>query len=161
MTSRLKLRDWDVLYQRAAKMEGVDEQIRTDLEAEVPTVARDVWTDTKVLTYARTPQDRMALAGSRVRSSARSTTLTGATRSRVGRFWYAFEFGDGNRTVKTYRGRRGGRSFQVTRRTQEQLPERNKDGRVLYRYGREAMKKVVDAYRSTIVDTLRRTLEGR
>lgn len=159
MTSKIRLRDWDVLYQRAAKMEGVDELIRADLEAEVPDVAREVWTDAKVLTYARTPQDRMALAGSRVRSSARSTTLTGATRGP--RWWYAVEFGDAVRTFVNYRGRRGGKSFQVRRRTQEQLPARNKQGRVLYRYGREAMGKVVDAYRTTVVDTLRRTLEGR
>lgn len=159
MPSKLRLRDWDVLYQRAAKMEGVDQQIRADLEAEVPDVAREVWTDAKILTYARTPQDRMALAGSRVRSSARSTTLTGATRGP--RWWHAVEFGDAVRTFETYRGRRGGKSFQVKRRTQEQLPARNKQGRVLYRYGREALKQLVDAYRTSIVGTLRRTLEGR
>lgn len=159
MTSKIRLRDWDVLYQRAAKMEGVDELIRNDLEAEVPDVARDVWTDAKVLTYARTPQDRMALAGSRVRSSARSTTLTGATRGP--RWWYAVEFGDAVPQFRTYQGRRGSNRFPVTRRTQEQLPARNTKGRVLYKYGREAMKNVVDAYRNTVVDTLTRTLEGR
>lgn len=159
MRSRLQLRDWDQLYQRAAKMEGADELIRADLEAEVPSLAREVWTDARILTYAQTPQDRMALAGSRVRSSARSTTLTGATRGP--RWWYAVEFGDRVRTYVQYRGRRGGTSFPVRRRTQEQLPARNKKGRVLYRYGREAMKQVADAYRNTVVATLRRTLEGR
>lgn len=163
MTSRLRLRDWDTLYQRAAKMEGVDTEIRSALSAHVPSIAARVWTDSTVVKYADSRMDRKALAGSRVRSSARSTTLFGATRPGIpGLEPQAVEFGDGNRTKETYTRRyKGGQPHQVTRNTQAQLPRRNRKGRVVYRYGKEAIKRLMSAYAQTIARTIHETLEGK
>ena len=163
MTTKLRLRDWDQLYQRAAKMEGADARVRAALSSHVPTIASRIWTPSTVLTYAETRMDRAALAGARVRSSARSTTFTGATAPRIpGLDPAAVEFGDGNHQAVTYsrRSRRGG-THQVTRNTQAQLPARNRRGRVVYRYGKEAVRRVMSAYAQTIVRTLSEILEGK
>lgn len=161
MTSKIRLRDWDEFYQRALRMEDVGQAVERDVSAHVPGIARQVWNDSTTLKYAQGPQDRMALGGARVRSSARSTTFTGATRSGIGDKWYAVEFGDGVDSEVTYRSRRGGTTFPVTRHTQRMLPRRNPRGRVLYRYGKEAIRRVLAAYAQTIARTLHETLEGR
>lgn len=163
MPSKLRLRDWDQLYQRAAKMEGADAEIRSALGSYVPSIASRVWTDSTVMKYAKTPMDRAALAGSRVRSSARSTTLSGATRPAIpGLDPATVEFGDGRHTKVTYSRRsRNGGSHQVTRNTQAQLPARNKRGRVIFRYGKEAVPRVLSAYAQTLARTLHELLEGK
>ena len=162
MTSKLRLRDWDQLYQRAATMEGADAAVRSALSSHVPGIAARVWTPSTVLTYAETPMDRAALAGARVRSSARSTTLTGATSPTIDAPAYAVEFGDGNHTPTTYtrRSRRGG-SHRVTRNTQAQLPARRRSGRVIYRYGKEAVRRLMSAYAQTAKRALAELLEGK
>ncbi|MCB7135360.1 hypothetical protein [Cellulosimicrobium marinum] len=162
MPSKLRLRDWDQLYQRAAKMEGADARIRAALSAHVPSIAGRVWTNSTVMKYAQSPMDRAALAGTRVRSSARSTTLSGATAPTIRVPAYAVEFGDSNHTKQTYsrRSRRGG-THRVTRNTQAQLPARNAKGRVVYRYGKEAVKRLMSAYGQTVVRTLHELLEGK
>lgn len=162
VTTKLRLRDWDQLYQRAAKLEDVGPAITSALSSHVPRIASTVWTDSTILKYARTRQDRMALAGARVRSSARSTTLSGATRSGLGDKWYAVEFGDGQDTYETYRTRSPrGKSYTVRRRTQHQLPARVRRGRVLYRYGSEATRRILSAYAQTIVRTIHERLDGK
>lgn len=162
MTSKLRLRDWDQLYQRAAKMEDVGPAITAALSAHVPRIASTVWNDSTALKYARGRQDRMALAGTRVRSSARSTTLTGATRSGLGEKWYAVEFGDGVDSLESYRSRSPrGTGYTARRHTQRQLPARVRKGRVLYKYGREATRRLLAAYAQTIVRTIHERLDGR
>ena len=162
MPSKLRLRGWDVLLQRAAAMDGVDAKIRTDLERHVPPIAARLWTESEVMRYAETRMDRAALAGTRVRSSARSTTLTGATSPKIDVPAYAVEFGDGIRTKRTYSRRSPrGRQHTVTRDTQAQLPARNKRGRVVRKYGGIVVKRLMSAYAQTIARTLHETLEGR
>jgi hypothetical protein len=162
VASKLRLRDWDVLLQRAAAMEGVDTQIRADLERHVPPIAARIWTESAVLKYAETRMDRAALGGTRVRSSARSTTFTAATRPTIDVPYWAVEFGDRNRTKTTYSRRSPrGRQHQVTRDTQAQLPARRPRGRVVYRYGVEAVRRLMSAYAQTIARTLHQTLEGK
>lgn len=161
MPSKLRLRDWDQFYQRAAQMEDVGTEVTKALGAHVPGIASTVWSDSTVLKHATTPQDRMALSGSRVRASARSTTFTGATRSRLGDDWPAVEFGSTGQKVATYMGRRGALRFPVRRHTQRQLPARDKRGRVLFRYGAEAVRRVMSAYAQTIVRTIHDVLDGR
>ncbi|MFI6424749.1 hypothetical protein [Promicromonospora sp. NPDC050880] len=161
MPSKLRLRDWDAFYQRAAQMEDVGTEVTKALGAHVPTIASAVWSDSTVLKYATGPQDRMALSGSRVRASARSTRFTGATRSRLGDDWPAVEFGSTGQKVTTYTGRRGSTRFPVRRHTQRQLPARSRPGRVLFRYGKEAVRRVLSAYAQTIVRTIHETLDGR
>ncbi len=163
MPSKLRLRDWDQLYQRAAKMEGAEARVRSALTAHVPPIAGRIWNDGTALQYADTRMDRAALAGTSVRSSARSTTLRGATRPRIpGLDPAAVEFGDGNQQPVTYsrRSRRGG-THRVTRNTQAQLPARNRKGRVIYRYGKEAMRRLKSAYSQTVARTLHDMLEGK
>ncbi len=161
MPSKLRLRDWDAFYQRAAQMEDVGAEVKKALGAHVPRIASVVWSDSAVLKYAATPQDRMALSGSRVRASDRSTTFTGATRSRLGDQWPAVEFGSTGQKVTTYTGRRGAKRFPVRRHTQRQLPGRDRSGRVLFRYGKEAVRRVLSAYAQTIVRTIHEVLDGR
>lgn len=161
MPSKLRLRDWDQFYQRAARMEDVGTEVTTALGAYVPPIASAVWSDSTVLKYATSPLDRMALSGSRVRASSRSTTLTGATRSRLGDDWPAVEFGSSRQKVTTYMGRRGTLRFPVRRHTQRQLPPRDRTGRVLFRYGREAVRRVMAAYAQTMVRTIHEVLDGR
>ena len=161
MPSKLRLRDWDQFYQRAAQMEDVGTEVTKTLGAHVPPIASAVWSDSTVLKHAAGPQDRMALSGSRVRSSARSTTLTGATSSRLRNIWPAFEFGSTGQKVTTYMGRRGTNRFPVRRHTQRQLPARDRSGRVLFRYGKEAVRRVMSAYAQTIVRTIHEVLDGR
>lgn len=161
MPSKLRLRDWDQFYQRAAQMEDVGAEVRKALGAHVPRIASAVWSDSAVLKYATTRQDRMALSGSRVRASDRSTTFTGATRSRLGDEWPAVEFGSTGQKVTTYTGRRGTKRFPVRRHTQHQLPARDKHGRVLFQYGKEAVRRVLSAYAQTIVRTIHEALDGR
>lgn len=161
MLSKLRLRDWDEFYRRAAQMEDVGTEVTKALGSHVPTIASSVWSDSTVLKYAATPLDRMALSGSRVRSSARSTTFTGATRSRLGDDWPAVEFGSTGEKVTTYTGRRGSTRFPVRRHTQHQLPGRDRSGRVLFRYGKEAVRRILSAYAQTIVRTIHETLDGR
>ena len=161
MPSKLRLRDWDQFYQRAAQMEDVGTEVTKATGAHVPTIASAVWSDSTVLKYATGPQDRMALSGSRVRASARSTTFRGATRSRLGDDWPAVEFGSTGQKVTTYTGRRGTKRFPVRRHTQRQLPARDRSGRVLFRYGKEAVRRVMSAYAQTIVRTIHEVLDGR
>ncbi|KFD43153.1 hypothetical protein IU11_14015 [Cellulosimicrobium sp. MM] len=162
MTSKLRLRDWDQLYQRAAKMEGVDAEIRSALSRHVPSIAASVWTQPKVLQAARTRMDRAALAGTAVRASARSTTLRAATSPRIPVPAYAVEFGDGNNTKETYTRRSPkSRTHRVTRNTQAQLPRRDRRGRVVFKYGAEAVRRLMSAYAQTIARTLHETLEGK
>lgn len=161
MPSKLRLRDWDQFYQRATRMEDVGTEVTTALGAHVPPIASTVWSDSTVLKHATTPQDRMALSGSRVRASARSATFTGATRSRLGDDWPAVEFGSTGQKVATYMGRRGTLRFPVRRHTQRQLPGRDRGGRVLFRYGKEAIRRVMSAYAQTIVRTIHEVLDGR
>lgn len=162
MPSKIRLRDWDQVYQRAAKMDGVDQLVRRALERYVPPIAGKVWTEQSVLQHARTRMDRAALAGTRVRASARSATLTAATAPRIpGLDPGAVEFGDGARTYETYQGRRGATTFRVRRRTQQQLPARARKGRVVYRYAPEAMRRLMAAYSQTILRTLSDVLEGK
>lgn len=162
MPSRLRLRDWDPFYQRAAKIEGADAEIRAALSSHVPTIAARVWTEPNVMRHARSRMDRAALAGTRVRSSARSTTLRGATSPRIPVDPGAVEFGDGRRTRETYTRRyRGGQPHPVTRDTQAQLPERNRKGRVVFREGSEAIRRLMSAYAQTIVRTLHDLVEGK
>jgi hypothetical protein len=161
MPSKLRLRDWDEFYQRAARMEDVGTEVTRALGAHVPPIASAVWSDSTVLKYAAGPQDRMALSGSRVRASSRSTTFTGATRSGLGDDWPAVEFGSTGAKVATYTGRRGTKRFPVRRHTQRQLPARDKTGRVLFRYGKEAVRRVLSGYAQTIVRTIHEALDGR
>ncbi|WP_353708985.1 hypothetical protein ABRQ22_06690 [Cellulosimicrobium sp. ES-005] len=163
MPAKLRLRDWDQLYQRAAKMEGADARVRAALTTHVPSIAARIWTDSSALRYATTRMDRAALAGTKVRSSARSTTFTGATRPRIpGLDPGAVEFGDGRHTPTTYRRRsRNGGTHQVTRNTQAQLPRRDRRGRVIFRYGREAIRRQMSAYAQTIARALHELLEGK
>jgi hypothetical protein len=162
VASKLRLRDWDVLLQRAAAMEGVDAKIRADLDKHVPPIAARIWTESSVLRYAETRMDRAALTGTRVRSSARSTTLTAAAAPRIDVPYWAVEFGDRNKTKVTYSRRSPrGRRHSVTRNTQAQLPERKSRGRVVYRYGVEAMRRLMSAYAQTLARTLHQTLEGK
>ena len=162
MASKLRLRDWDQLLQRAAAMEGADARIRADLGKHVPPIAERIWTESAVLRYAETRMDRAALAGTRVRSSARSTTLAAATRPRIDAPWWAVELGDRNKTKTTYSRRSPrGRQHSVSRNTQAQLPDRNPRGRVVLRYGREAMSRLMSAYAQTLARTLHDILEGR
>lgn len=161
MPSKLRLRDWDQFYQRATRMEDVGTEVTKTLGAHVPAIASTVWSDSTVLKHATGPQDRMALSGSRVRASSRSTTFTGATRSRLGNDWPAVEFGSIGQKVTTYMGRRGTNRFPVRRHTQRQLPARDRSGRVLFRYGKEAVRRVMSAYAQTIVRTIHEVLDGR
>lgn len=162
MTSKLRLRDWDVLLQRAAAMEGVDTQIRADLERYVPPIAARIWTETEVLRYAETRMDRAALRGTSVRSSARSTTLRAALSPTIDAPWWSVELGDGNKTTTTYSRRSvRGRQHQVTRNTQNQLPARRSRGRVVLRYGVAAKRRLMSAYAQTIARTLHDVIEGR
>lgn len=163
MTSRLRLRDWDALDQRAAAMEGVDAKIKSALSTHVPSIAARIWTPSTTMKYARSRMDRAALGGARVRSSARSTTLFGATSPSLPKAVSApVEFGDGRQTKETYTRRyKGGKAHQVTRNTQAQLPARNNKGRVVYRYGKEAIRRLMSAYAQTIKRTISETLEGK
>lgn len=162
MASKLRLRNWDVLLQRAAAMEGVDAKIRADLGTHVPPIAARIWTESAVLRYAETRMDRAALSGTRVRSSARSTTFTAAAAPTIDVPWWAVELGDRNKTKTTYSRRSPrGRRHSVTRNTQAQLPDRNPRGRVVLRYGREAISRLMSAYAKTLARTLHETLEGR
>lgn len=161
MPSKLRLRDWDAFYQRAAQMEDVGAEVKKALGAHVPRIASAVWSDSTVLKYADTRQDRMALSGARVRASDRSTTFTGAKRSRLGDQWPAVEFGSTGQKITTYTGRRGAKRFPVRRHTQRQLPGRDRSGRVLFRYGKEAIRRVMSAYAQTIARTIHDVLDGR
>lgn len=143
-------------------MEGADRAIQSALSSHAPRIASSIWTPTTTMTYAQGPQDRMALGGARVRASARSTTFLGATESGIGDDWYAVEFGDGNDQEVTYRSRSPkGTPYSVTRHTQRMLPRRNRKGRVLYRYGKEAMRRMMSAYAQTIARTLHDLTEGK
>ncbi|ARU50151.1 hypothetical protein CBR64_00090 [Cellulosimicrobium cellulans] len=163
MPAKLRLRDWDQLYQRAAAMEGAEARVRAALATYAPSIAARIWTEQSVMKYATTRMDRAALAGTSVRASARSTTFSGATRPSIpGLDPAAVEFGDGNQQPVTYRRRsRKGGTHQVTRNTQAQLPARNRRGRVIFRYGREAVRRQMSAYAQTIARTLHELLEGK
>ncbi|QUC01102.1 hypothetical protein [Cellulosimicrobium cellulans] len=162
MPATLRLRDFSVTDQRLARMEDVSAEIRRALGAHVPSIAASVWTEPQVLRHARSPMDRAALAGSRVRASARSTTLTAATSPRIPAPWWSVEFGDGRQTTETYSRRSPGGGFhQVTRNTQAQLPARNNRGRVVYRYMDPAVKRILSAYSQTIARTLHDAAEGK
>ncbi len=72
------------------------------------------------------------------------------------------EFGDGVDLDETYRTRsRRGASYTARRRTQHQLPARDRRGRVLYKYGREATRRLLSAYAQTIVRTIHERLDGK
>lgn len=162
MPATLRLRDLSVTDQRLARIENVGAEIQRALGAHVPRIAASVWTEPQVLQHARSPMERAALAGSRVRASARSTTLRAATRPTIPAPWWALEFGDGQRTRETYTRRsRNGGTHRVTRDTQAQLPARNRRGRVVYRYMDPAVKRVLSAYAQTIARTLRDAAEGK
>jgi hypothetical protein len=162
MPSKISLRGWDELYRRALRIESVDAEVKAALGVHAPRIAGQIWTDRTILTYATGPQDRMALGGSRVRSSARSTTFSGATRSGIGDDWYAVEFGDAKDDAVTYGSTsRRGRPYRMTRHTQRMLPARNRRGRVLYRYGKEAMRRMIAAYTQTIARTIHDAIEGK
>jgi hypothetical protein len=162
MPSTLRFRDLSATDQRLAKMENVGSEITKALGAHVPAIAARVWSEPQVLQHARSRMDRAALAGARVRSSARSTTIRAATNPRIPAPWWALEFGDGQRTKETYRRRsQHGGTHQVTRNTQAQLPGRNRKGRVVYRYMGPAVARILAAYAETAVRTIHDAAEGK
>jgi hypothetical protein len=64
----------------------------------------------------------------------------------------AFEFGSTNRESKsTYRSRRGGKSFNVTRRTRRQLPPFRKGGYVVFPAWRKTAPRMVSLYTQLIM----------
>ena len=161
MPARVQLRGLAEFQARAARLENLDPAIRRNLEAHAVPVVPAIWSPSNVLSHARTRQDRAMLAGSSVRATRTTVRMRAATDPKVRGIWYAFEFGAGRRKWHTYQGRRGQARFSVTRRTQMQLPERDPKGRVLYRFGKEATRRVMALYTQTIVRTIHDALEGR
>lgn len=161
MPTKVRLTGLAEFQQRAARLEGIGTEIRQKLERYAVSPVSKIWSPGNVLQHATTRMDRAMLAGTRERASPRSVRLRAATRPLVRGIWYAVEFGARHGVYKTYQGRRGGRRFPVRRRTREQLPQRNRRGRVLYRYGNTAVKRVMSLYTQTIVRTIHEALDGR
>ena len=162
MPSRISLRNFDEFQKRCQDLADVGTEIRKELGTHVPRQAPAIWNPQESMRFAKSRLDRAALGGARVRASDKSVSMFGATSPKVKGIWREVEFGDGKKDFKTYTRRSPkGKVHQVTRRTQNQLPDRNRKGRVLYKAGAESMNRFARLIGQTVVRTIHEVLEGR
>lgn len=162
MSARISLKNFDVFQQRCKDLEDVGAEIKKSLGVYVPRAADDIWNDRVSQKYTATRLERAALAGTKVRASAASVTMQGATKPRVPGIWPQVDFGVKDKSARTTYSRknRNGGSHKVTRRTRNQLPDYRKRG-VMYRSMKESETRFKKLIAQTIVRTLYDLIEGR
>lgn len=143
-------------------LRGVDRDARRQVTAELRRVLPAAWAS-EVDSRTNTAQDRAVLGGAKVRLGGTTPTLVAATRTPSGgaRIWREVEFGDGNKTAVTYTGQvYRNRGVRMTRRTQEQLPDRDRSGRVLYRAVHAMGPRIYALWSQTVIRTVFDALRG-
>lgn len=126
----------------AAALRVIDADVRKQVLAQTRGVASAAWRE-EVADAAQSRMDELVLAkGARMNVGARPTLVAATSRRPLrgglvpAEEWRPFEFGasKGREATTTYRTTsRGGRQYQVTRRTRRQLPPFRKGGRVLFK----------------------------
>jgi hypothetical protein len=162
VTTRVTVTGASQLGTAVRLLRGVDRDVRRQVTTELRRVLPPAWAR-EVDDRARTRQDRAVLGGAKVRLGGTTPKLVSATRptSSGARIWRQVEFGDGNKTYVTYRGNVWrNRGVQITRRTQEQLPDRNRRGRVLYRAVSAMGPRIYSLWSQTVIRTVYDALRG-
>jgi hypothetical protein len=149
----------------AAALRLVDTAVKRETTRALRATLPRVWSPGEVLDGARSPMERAALAGTRVQASATRLRLVAGSSPTIAKGTdvpQAVEFGDPNKTFTTYqRKSRVGRSHQVRRRTQEQLPAPVRRGRIVHPALARVMPRLMSLYTQTIVRTIYEAMERR
>lgn len=153
------------LQAAAVALRGIDKDMRRDITKGTRAVVGPVWKQA-VEKNATRPMDRAVLVpGTRVNVGMRPSLIAASSRRSLSGGlvptddWKAYEFGGKRGLTKKYRGRRGGKTFDVTRHTKRQLPEFKKGGRVLYPAVADIAPRVFALWAQTVVRLVYKAFE--
>lgn len=146
-------------------LRAIDKDMRRDLNKGTRAVVGPVWKQAVESNATRAMDRTVLVPGTRVNVGSRPSLIAASSRKtlRGGLVptdsWKAYEFGGLRGKTTKYRGRRGGRSFDVERRTKRQLPEFRKGGRVLYPAVADVAPRVFALWAQTVVRLVYKAFE--
>lgn len=129
-------------------------------------IAREVnpWLQSAIRRNGRTEQDRRIASSARIRSGSNPAVVvpggrfSGGASARTADIVRVYEFGGRREYIGRYLGRSPrGRAYPVRRKTQRQIPDPNRQGRMIYAAVADAAPMLVGAWVGVIMDTY----EGR
>lgn len=161
MVTRVKVEGAEQLQTARRLLRGVPADVRRQTQAQVRRALPTMWAK-EVDSAMVTRQDRAVLGGAKVKVGALPKLVSATKPVRSGeRIWREVEFGDGRKTYVTYRGNVWrNRNVKIRRRTQRQLPSRDKSGRVLYQAARAAGPRIYSLWSQTVIRTVFDALKG-
>jgi hypothetical protein len=121
-----------------AALRNVDADLRKEVNKQTRSVLNPIWRD-EINSRTSHPMDSRVLAKNARVTAGTRPALVAAKSSRAlsgglvpSQSWQAYEFGGNRHKVKEYTGRSPkGKSYRMKRKTQRQLPQKTKGGRVL------------------------------
>lgn len=140
-------------------LKAASKELRTDINKATRDTVGPIWKEeVNARAGAHVMAQKVLTKGARVAAGNPARAIAGSSRKalsgglvpeQAGR---AFEFGTVGREKKTtYRTSRGGKSFNVTRRTRRQLPPFRKGGYVVFPAWRDTAPRMVSLYTQLIM----------
>lgn len=165
---RIDVRGSDELRDLFIAIQGMDRDVRRYFRALTKSKMTTPYLQT-IQNNARTPLERKVIAQTatlatsdqnvRLQAAGKGRALSGGL---APKFDYpAVEFGASRGKRTTYRGRRGGTTFSVTRRTTQQLKPRNARGYVFYPTVTEIVPRLASLWAQTIVRGIGNLFDGK